>query len=168
MTTRRQFLKTGILGTLALSMAGRWYPVAAQPSAFAADARADILAALAPVMLADALPAVAEARKESIGATLAGVDQAIAGLDPMAQKELGELFALLSIAPARWLLTGVGEPWSTASPAQVARFLQRWRHSFWALPQSAYQALHQLIFAAWYGQTGSWADIGYPGPPRLE
>ena len=36
-----------------------------------------------------------------------------------------------------------------------------------ALKRSAYDALHQLILAAWYGNGRSWAGIGYPGPPKL-
>jgi hypothetical protein len=31
----------------------------------------------------------------------------------------------------------------------------------------AYFALHELVFAAWYGDPQSWPRIGYPGPPEL-
>jgi hypothetical protein len=30
--------------------------------------------------------------------------------------------------------------------------------------QSAYHALHDLIFGGWYADSASWAAIGYPGP----
>jgi hypothetical protein len=35
------------------------------------------------------------------------------------------------------------------------------------LLRSAYDALHQLVFAAWYGNPRSWPAIGYAGPPVL-
>jgi hypothetical protein len=169
MITRRRFLQVGVLGGLALS-ATRVLPARPSPGASMApaEARPTILGAIVPVMLAAALPLEATAREEALAATITGVERAIAGLDPMAQKELAELFTLLDFAPTRLFLTGLASPWNEASPEAVARFLARWRHSFWALPQAGYQALHQLINAAWYGQPLAWAGIGYSGPPRLE
>ena len=35
------------------------------------------------------------------------------------------------------------------------------------LQRTAYDALHQIIFAAWYGNPRSWPAIGYAGPPEL-
>jgi hypothetical protein len=52
-----------------------------------------------------------------------------------------------------------------ASAEDIARFLERWRHSSIALLRSGYQALHELVMAAWYGNAQSWGRIGYPGPP---
>jgi hypothetical protein len=49
----------------------------------------------------------------------------------------------------------------------VAGFLAAWRSSRLALLQSAYAALHDLSFGAWYAQPESWTDIGYPGPPEI-
>ena len=56
-------------------------------------------------------------------------------------------------------------PWSDAGAAEVAAFLERWRAVGFTLLRSAYDALHQIIFAAWYGNPRSWPAIGYPGPP---
>ena len=69
-------------------------------------------------------------------------------------------------APGRVLLAGVGRPWREASVAEVGDFLQSWRSSRLNLLQSAYGALHDLTFGAWYGRPGSWQAISYPGPPR--
>ena len=91
----------------------------------------------------------------------------IAGLPPATQKELGELFALLGFAPARLLAARVGPHWSSASPDDVAAFLERWRTSGLSLLRSAYDALHQLVLAAWYGNPRAWPAIGYAGPPKL-
>jgi hypothetical protein len=84
------------------------------------------------------------------------------------RKEIEQLFALLSFAPTRAVVAGVWSPWPDAAPASIGAFLDRWRDSRFALLRSAYGALHQLVFAAWYGNLSAWPAIGYPGPPSLE
>jgi hypothetical protein len=96
-----------------------------------------------------------------------GVRQAVAALSPAAQRDIGELFMLLNIGPARGALTGIWRSWNEASAEDITGFLERWRHSRLALLQAGYHALHDLILAAWYAEPESWADIGYPGPPAL-
>ena len=140
-------------------------PVAPTADALDADARA-ILAAITPVMLEGALPAGAEAAP-ALREALAGVEQAIAGLPPAVRKELEELFSLLAFAPTRCLVAGVWSPWPEAARESIAAFLARWRASRFALLRSAYGALHQIIFGAWYGNPRAWPAIGYPGPPSL-
>jgi hypothetical protein len=49
----------------------------------------------------------------------------------------------------------------------VAGFLARWRTSRFDLARAGYQALTQLIQAAWYDNPVAWRAIGYPGPPAL-
>jgi hypothetical protein len=99
--------------------------------------------------------------------TVANVARAVAGLPPAAQKELGQLFSLLALAPTRIALARVDSPWAEARPDEVAAFLDRWRTSHWKLQHAAYDALHQLVYAAWYGNPKSWPAIGYAGPPAL-
>lgn len=126
-----------------------------------------IIAAIVPVLLDGALPAAGAERREAIAETVGNVARAVAGLPPAAQRELGELFALLGFAPARIALARVGAPWPEATPAAVGAFLDRWRQSDFALLRSAYDALHQIVLAAWYGNPRAWPAIGYGGPPRL-
>jgi hypothetical protein len=64
-------------------------------------------------------------------------------------------------------VAGVWHPWHAASRGEIAGFLERFRYSNIAQLRSAYDALHQLIMASWYGNTQSWTAIGYAGPPRL-
>lgn len=169
--SRRTLLKAGIAGGAALLLARWLYRSTTTPQststpygALDAGARA-IVAAIAPVMLADALPANDPVFLQQ---TVAGVEQAIAGLPPAVRKEVDQLFALLSFAPTRALVAGVWTPWDAASPASIGAFLDRWRNSRLALLRSAYGALHQLVFAAWYGNSNAWPAIGYGGPPSLE
>ena len=176
MPTRRTFLLAGIAGATALAVAS-WLrgPREAPPVSTAllplaqldADAAA-IVAAIALVLLDGALPPDPAAARRATDETVANVAAAVAGLPPAAQKELGQLFALLAFAPARIALARVDSPWPEASHDDVAAFLERWRTSRFLLLRSAYDALHQLVFAAWYGNPASWPAIGYPGPPKVD
>ena len=175
MTSRRTFLVTGLAGGAALTFVWWWRErsvpttvVAALQPLAALDLEAPaILAAIVPVILAGALPDDPAARRSAIDETVAGVARAVAGLPPATQKELGDLFALLGFAPARLLAARVGAHWATASAEDVAAFLERWRTSGISLLRSAYDALHQLVLAAWYGNPRAWPAIGYAGPPKL-
>ena len=175
MPTRRTFLVAGIAGGTTLAAAwllrGGRHPSSAT-GATAALSRLDrdapaIIAAIAPVMLEGALPADAAGHAAALDATVANVASAVAGLPPAAQKELSQLFALLAFAPTRLALGGIATTWPEARPEAVAAMLARWRERSFALLRSAHAALHQLIFAAWYGDPAAWTAIGYPGPPEL-
>jgi len=161
MTTRREFLKTGLGGALLLNIAA-----CTRPSED--GGRAAVLTALIPVFLDGALPAGGETRPELISRTVAGVDKAIAGLSLATQKEIGELFDLLSFAPTRMIAAGIWSSWPDASPEAIGKFLESWRHNRFDILKSGYAALHDLIFGAWYARPDTWAAIAYPGPPKVE
>jgi hypothetical protein len=167
--SRRTLLKAGVAGGAVLLLA-RWLytsttgPAPTTSGALDAPARA-VIAAIAPVMLAGALPAN---DGTSLQEVVAGVEQAIAGLPSAMRKEIDQLFALLSFAPTRALLAGIWSPWPQASSPSIRAFLDHWRDSRLALLRSAYGALHQLVFGAWYGNSHAWSAIGYAGPPSLE
>lgn len=166
---RRTFLVTGALGAAALA-AGGWLRQRAThaPAGGAVDAGArTILAALVPAFLDGALPLDAQ-RADAVRETLDAIERAIAGLPPAAQAELAQLFGLLAFAPARIAMTGLWSDWRNATTADVQSVLARWQTSRTALLRSAYDALHQLVLAAWYANPRTWPAIGYPGPPPLE
>ncbi len=171
--SRRTLLKVGVAGGAALFLARWLYTQTAAPESTDArftvlDARArSIVAAIVPVLLDGALPMAPGAGAAQVQ-IVANVDLAIAGLPPVVRKQIEQLFALLAFAPTRCLVAGVWSPWPQASSASIAAFLTQWKDSRFALLQSAYGALHQLIMAAWYGSPGAWPAIGYPGPPTLE
>jgi hypothetical protein len=173
MPTRRQFIRAGLVGGIALSAAGVFLscsrkeaPSAAVPQGLTLPQR-HIVGALVPAILAGALPAADEARGRAVAQTVDGVGVAIAGLSAAAQKELGELFALLDFALARVLLARLRPRWEEAPADVVAAFLQDWRTSRLGLLRSAYAALHDLVLGAWYGSPETWEAIGYPGPPEI-
>ena len=169
--SRRTFIAVGIAGAIALATAGWLKGPHAPPSGLRrrmldADAEA-ILGAVVPVLLDGALPQVPEERQRMLAETLTAIDTAIAGLPPAAQAELSQLFALLALPPVRLGLARIAAPWQSAAPADVRLCLDRFRESSWSLPRAAYDALHQLTFAAWYGNPQAWPAIGYAGPPSL-
>ena len=160
-------MKVGGVAALVLAAGGGWYrhahPPAPQRFVLDGEAKAAI-DAIVPAMLAGALPADPAARSAAVAATTARVHQAILGLPLSAQKEVQDLFGLLALAPARRLLAGVSGGWAQADAAQVSAFLQDWRFHRFAMLQSAYHALHDLIIGSWYADPSAWTALGYPGP----
>jgi hypothetical protein len=163
--SRRTFIKTGLIGALALVAAGGFYRATKShsvPATFILDAEGkSALAAIAAVMLKDALPPTSA---EAIEAEIARVINAIAGLPRNTQSEIQDLFGLLTLAPGRRFLAGISSPWIEAKPDEITAFLQSWRLHRFAMLQSAYHALHDLIIGSWYADESTWASIGYPGP----
>jgi len=167
-SNRRSFLKIGVAGAIALAAGGAVYRLAYAPTPghrLALDGPATtLLTAVIPSMLGPVLPTEAAARAAAIRQTVDHVAGAIAGLPLSSQKEVQDLFGLLSMAPVRRLLAGVSGGWAHASPDAVDAFLQSWRHHRLQTLQTAYHALHDLIIGAWYAQPANWPAIGYPGP----
>jgi hypothetical protein len=175
MLTRRTFILAGAAGGAAL-VAAYWLrrdngaqPLTPEVAALAHldPAGPAIVTAIVPVLLVGALPLDPVSRTNAVNETVTNVARAVSGLPPAAQHELSQLFALLAFAPARFALTGLTTAWSQARESDVAAFLDRWQASRFVLMRSAYDALHQLVFAAWYGNPRSWPAIGYSGPPAL-
>jgi len=162
-SSRRTFLKAGIVGALALAAAGGIYratrPATLAPYRLEGDARAALKAIAAALLqgAANATPAALDAHVDRVQA-------AIAGLPLHTQKEIQDLFALLVLGPTRRLLAGVPDDWPQAKTADVAAFLQGWRTHRLGLLQSGYHALHDLVLGPWYAEESNWTAIGYPGP----
>jgi hypothetical protein len=152
---RRRFLQVGLAGTAVLATAG-WF----------ATSRGGVVEALVPVVLDGSLPAPGPERERAVRDVTEAFHRAVAGLTPAVQGEVAQLLALLRFAPTRLAFTGIAAPLDAAAPADIAAFLARWRASRFDLLRASYQALTQLIQAAWYDNPASWAAIGYPGPPR--
>lgn len=169
--SRRRFLFIGVAGAAVLVAARMLPPVAAlgdpgQAAALSPEG-ADIMRALIPARLDGALPADAGERRATVDETVTAVATAIEGLPPVARDELSTLFALLAFAPVRIFVAGIAGAWRDASVVDANGFLVRLQKSRWSVKRMAYDALHQLTFAAWYANPRSWPAIGYPGPPHL-
>jgi hypothetical protein len=172
--TRRRLIFAGIAGTVLLGLA-RMVERPSGPAnveaqhaigVLSADG-VDVMRTLAPALLAGALPRDPAARARALDDTLAGIAKAIEGLAPIAREELTSLFALLAWAPLRWALGGSLASLRAMTAADADAFLETLRASRWSRKRAAYDALHQITFAAWYANPLSWPAIGYPGPPEL-
>ncbi|MCP1288857.1 twin-arginine translocation signal domain-containing protein [Chromobacterium sp. S0633] len=169
MLSRRQLLKTGLGGAAALALATLL--ASPQPDGPAEDwakplklraltlRDAQLLAAIAPGVLGAGV-----APPEDV---VRGVDRAVAGLPPAMRAELRQLLDLLGNPWGRRWIAGVSAPWRQASVEDIEAFLRRWRGSVFPLLRSGYQALHQLLNAAWYGNPASWPALGYRQPAAV-
>ena len=165
-SSRRAFLKVGLAGALVLATAGGIYRATADRAnlnRFALDDKAGTaLGAIAAVILKGAIPAGAQ----GVDMAIARTSEPISGLPLTTQKEIQDLFGLLTLAPTRRLLAGVSD-WSQASHEEVTAFLEGWRLHRFEMLQSAYHALHDLILGGWYADESTWESIGYPGPMKV-
>lgn len=161
MTTRREFFKTGMAGASLLNVAACTRPAEG-------GGRTLGLAALIPVFPAGALPPAGTMRPESIARTVAGVDEATAGLSPATQEEFAELTDLQIFAPARKFVAGAWLPSSEASAEAVGRFLEISCNSRLHLHGSGHAALLDPVLGAWRARPGTWTAIGYRGRPEVE
>ena len=167
---RRQWLGSGLAAAALLVGAGAAYewspdpvPADSHRFRFLHDADRAVLAAIGPVMLAGSLPVDDRSRNLFIE----GFDTAVSGLTPSVQAEVAQLFMLLRVPALRMIATGVMKPWHLASDDDIRRFLDTWRYSPIVKLRSAYDALHQLCYAAWYANPVAWIGTSYPGPPKV-
>ena len=113
MPTRRQFIKTGLIGGAALIAVRVVYgpfsnadkPIVDEYRfGFLNEAQRTVVAAIAPVILAGALPADQEAQGKALKDVVRGLDWAISGFTPQVQGEVKQLFDLLTFPPTRRLV----------------------------------------------------------------
>jgi hypothetical protein len=123
----------------------------------------EVFAAVARAVLDGTMPQEATA----LEASLARIDALIAALPPHAQVELSRLLALLASAPGRRTFAGLTNRWAEATVPQVQEALQAMRVSRVSLRQQAYQALHDIVGAAYFSDETTWARLGYPGPVAI-
>ncbi|MDE1168456.1 MAG: twin-arginine translocation pathway signal protein [Pseudomonas sp.] len=165
---RREVLKVGLCAGAFLATAG----VGASLSGCSSSAPADgfkalrasdlpFLQALVPVMLAPA------GNAQAVQATLASLDDALNHLSAQMLKLTRQLFDVLAMPVTRGPLTGVWGHWENASSEQITQFLQRWQNSSLSLLRMGHSSLLQMVMMAWYGRAESWAQCGYPGPPKV-
>ena len=171
---RRQFIKTGVVGGAVLAGAAAWIFWRDNDASNAArvaqqqQRRIDrIIGAIAPAILAGALPIDAPARRLTLQRITEDVGHLIANFTPPVRSEVHELFALLDIGIARRILTGIASDWPDSDPSEVSAFLERWRRSSFETLQSGYHALHDLVLGAFYASPVTWTAIDYAGPPQL-
>ena len=169
---RRSFLKVGALTVAAIGLGGWFASYLADRNARAVlgagatlGAQAQtMLAKLADAVLDGALPSDASQRAQAIAKVVDTADKAVAGLPLYLQKEVQELFSMLGAAPTRALLIGQWSGWADATREDVASMLTGLRQSSVALRRVVYMSLRDMVTGSYYADTGTWEQIGYPGP----
>jgi hypothetical protein len=123
-----------------------------------------VFAGAARGLLDGIIPPEGAQRAAAIADLLTRIDGLIANLPSHAQAELSQLLALLASAPGRRAFAGLTSPWADATTQQVQDALQAMRVSRVSLRQQGYQALHDIVGAAYFSGESTWALLGYPGP----
>lgn len=171
-SSRRRFLKVGLLGSAVLAAAAGGVvlsrkPAPCSPCLWLHQGDRDLLQALVPVLLAGALPDAETERQQAINEIIDGVDTTVAHFPGEIRAEIRQLFWLLESPLTRGLMTGAWGGWTGSDPVVVREFLKSWQHSRLDLLRVGYTALHDLVAGAWYANPLSWQRIHYPGPPSL-
>lgn len=170
MWTRRRVIFAGVAGVVAAGAVAVLPRLRASGPAPAGAtltlAHSSMLRAVAVALLGPALPASQSERDAQVDAVLKASAALIDNLPAGTRREIGDLFGLLDLKPARALL-GFSGDWVVADAASVVTFLAGLRDSSVGLKQQAYFALHDLVLGSYYAEPSTWAATGYPGPPRL-
>jgi len=127
-----------------------------------------VFGAVARAVLEGSLPAPSGRWQAALLTHLERMDGTLRAMPPATQHEVGNLIALLAMPPGRIVLTGLATDWQRASVAQVKAALQSMRTSRLRFRQQAYHALRDLTHVAYFSDSTTWAQLGYPGPQKLE
>lgn len=170
--SRRSFLRVGLAGTAVLATVGVTAGVIgfkrvsnediAEDFQFLRPADVALFTALVPAVLANALSS--DDPSSTIADVIKRIDDTCMRLGPANQKELSQLFDLLTFAPTRRLAAGVKGSWDNVSVEAATDFLDRWRNSSVGLFNAAYRVLTKLSANAYFAMPESFSASGYPGP----
>ncbi len=127
-----------------------------------------VFGAVARAVLDGSLPAEAGPQQVAIASHLARMDATLRAMPPATQREVGDLLALLALPAGRVALARLATDWARADVAQILAALQTMRSSRLVLRQQAYHALRDLTHAAYFADSATWAQLGYPGPTKNE
>ncbi len=170
MWSRRRFIFVGVAGVIAAAAVvvvpriGR--SGVAPKGGVLVEANADMLRVVAAAVLGSALPADMASRDAELSRVVTAVGALIDNLPPTTRSEVGDLFGLLALKPARIIL-GFSGDWAMSDAPAVAHWLLTLRDSSIALKQQMYFALHDMVLGSFYAEPKTWIATGYPGPPKL-
>lgn len=168
---RRTLLKLGLASSAALALAGAGTALLYEPGwrdGRLSETGRRVLGAVARAVLDGSLPSDVGPQQAAIASHLERMDATLQAMPPATQHEVGDLLAVLALAPGRLALAGLAVDWARADVAEIQGALQAMRSSRIALRQQAYHALRDLTHAAYFADRATWAQLGYPGPTPIE
>jgi len=170
MWSRRRFIFVGVAGAIAAGAALVLPRISASGAAAKGSAlaqqHADMLRVVAAAVLGPALPADATSREAELSRVVSAAGALIDNFPASTRREIGDLFGLLALKPARMML-GFSGNWDMSEAPAVAQSLLALRDSSIGLKQQAYFALHDMVLGSFYAEPATWLSTGYPGPPKL-
>ena len=170
MWSRRRFIFVGVAGAIAAGAAlvlPRLGKSGAVPKGSTlVQEHSDMLRVVAAAVLGPALPVDAANREAELARVITAAGALIDNFPPSIRREVGDLFGLLALKPARMIL-GFSGNWEMSDSAAVAQSLLALRDSSIGLKQQAYFALHDMVLGSFYSEPKTWISTGYPGPPKL-
>ena len=173
MWSRRRFIFVGVAGAIAAGAAlvlPRLGKSDAAPKGMVGSAlaqqHANMLRVVAVAVLGSALPVDAASRDAELTRVIAAAGALIDNFPPSTRSEVGDLFGLLALKPARMIL-GFSGNWEMSEATAVAQSLLALRDSSIGLKQQTYFALHDMVLGGFYAEPKTWISTGYPGPPKL-
>ncbi len=169
---RRKLLKLGLFGTVLLSTAGG----IASLNGCSSDSPAQgyqqlrqsdlpMLRRIIPVVLSGSLPLADQ--EDTLQSVLRTLDNNLHHLSPSLNRQALQLFDVLTLGVTRGPLTGIWGRWENATDQGVRAFMQRWSDSTLGLLRQGHSALTNLVQLSYFTTPASWAQCGYPGPPRF-
>jgi hypothetical protein len=167
---RRTLLKLGVASATALALVGGGVSLLFEPAwrnGRLTDAGRIVLGAVARAVLDGSLPVAMEPQQAALAAHLDRMDATLRALPPAMQREIADLLALLASPPGRLALAGLTTDWPHAEVTQVQAALQGMRTSRIGLRQQAYHALRDLTHGAYFADSATWLQLGYPGPTKI-
>ncbi len=166
---RRSLLKLGAASAIVLAVAGAG--VARMAPGWSGGkltpAGRMVFRAAGAAILEGSLPLGNQPRELALDGLLERIESLVMALPPHMQKELSLLLAVLASAPGRQLVAGLGADWSNVPVVTLQSALQAMRLSALGLRQQAYHALHDIVGGAYFSDTQTWAQLGYPGPLKI-
>lgn len=170
MWSRRRFIFVGVAGAIAAGAAFVLPRIGASGAAPNGSAlvqeHAAMLRVVATAVLGSALPLDPVSREAEMSRVVAAAGALIDNFPPSTRREVGDLFGLLALKPARMML-GFSGNWEMSEAPAVAQSLLALRDSSIGLKQQAYFAMHDMVLGSFYSAPQTWISTGYPGPPKL-
>ena len=153
---------------MALAVGGAaWFYAPAWRDGRLTDAGRGVLGAVARGVLDGSLPTLAGPQRAALSSHLDRMDATLRALPAFTQRDVGDLLSLLAQPPGRLALAGLASDWSAADVLQIQAALQSMRSSRLDLRRQAYHALRDLTHAAYFADSSTWVQLGYPGPDTI-